>query len=141
MCGFSQSTLVTLPFRVTVFFASNSAEKEWCANIEAAESNPTANTASLAFIENLPDPFLFLNYCLAASGLDDPANTVLPSANLTEVALQVFEASLASVPLMLIRSPFFRSFLVQPLRVSVLGGPPSHCQDATAPVLSSFTSR
>ena len=35
---FDQSTLVTLPFRVTGLLESNSAEKEWCANIEAAES-------------------------------------------------------------------------------------------------------
>ena len=33
--------------------ANPASEKEWCANIEAAESNPTAKTASVAFVENL----------------------------------------------------------------------------------------
>src|ERR1700678_3749306 len=104
MCGFSQSTLVTVPCRLTGFVLSNSAENEWCAKAEAAESSPNANTASLAFIENLPN--LFVNrYCLGASGLDEPAKTVRPSANFTELALQVLEASLARVPLMLIKSP------------------------------------
>src|SRR5579862_1140886 len=73
MCGFSQSTLVTFPFRTTFLLLSNSAEKEWCASIgTAAESIPIANTASLAFIRNLPELFsqtlLLLSVRIGRSG-------------------------------------------------------------------------
>src|SRR5215471_16852897 len=91
-----------------------------------------------------PEPMeLGLTYCdpgAAASPPDDPAKTRRPSGRFTEVALQVREPSLDNVPSMLTWSPSLKASLVQPLRVRVLGGPPSHCQRALAPD-SSLTSR
>src|SRR5262249_37579710 len=71
---------------------------------------------------------------------DDPANTLRPSASLTVRALHVFDPSFGRAASIVIVSPTFREFGLQPLRVRVLGGPPSHCHAWTAP-LSSFTSR
>src|SRR6267142_349706 len=75
-----------------------------------------------------------------ASPPEDPANTLRPSGSLTMRALQVFEPSFASTPSIVISSLGFKEFTLQPFRVSVFGGPPSHCQCCRLPC-SSFTSR
>src|SRR5271170_7036338 len=74
------------------------------------------------------------------SPLVEPAKTLLPLGSFTERALQVFELSFASQPSMVSWSPGLMELLLQPLRVNVLGGPPSHCQATTLPFWS-FTSR
>src|SRR5688500_19010901 len=54
MCGFIQSTLVTVPVALNGFSRSNSAENEWWASIGAAVTstpNAAAITAVLIFIE------------------------------------------------------------------------------------------
>ena len=63
-----------------------------------------------------------------------------PSGSLAMRMLHVFERSFAMKPSMVIGSPYFRESLLQPLRVSVLGAPPSHCHGCTLPC-ASFTSR
>src|SRR5258708_13205902 len=55
MCGFIQSSLVTVPFKLTALLASNSAANEWCANTgSAAPSKPKAarSIPSFTFIFN-----------------------------------------------------------------------------------------
>src|SRR6516165_4243511 len=72
--------------------------------------------------------------CFGGAGLsppEDPANTLRPSGSFTRRALHVFEPSFASTPSITIWSPIFNESLVQPFRVSVLGGPPSHCHGCT----------
>src|SRR6185312_9303165 len=83
-------------------------------------------------------------YC-AALGFDppssaDPAKTVRPSGSFTDRALQVLVPSFARRPSMVMMSPFLKASLVQSLRVSEFGGPPSHCHRTTFPP-SSFASR
>src|SRR5213593_3115997 len=111
-----------------------------CAAATAGNTTIVARTASrLAATRRV----IALSYCFGGGGLsppDDPAKTLRPSASLTTRALQVFDPSFASTPSIVISSPIFREFGPQPLRVSVLGGPPSHCQGC-GPPLSSFTSR
>src|SRR5205809_4128049 len=64
---------------------------------------------------------------------EEPANTLRPSGSLTRRALHVFEPSFASTPSMVIWSLGFKELLLQPFRVSVFGGPPSHCQCCRLP--------
>src|SRR5580658_3243267 len=66
----------------------------------------------------------------------EPANTRLPSGSFTVRALQVLVPSLDRKPSTFTWSPIFSESLVQPLRVRVFGGPPSHCQWATVPLSS-----
>src|ERR1700733_4510927 len=82
-------------------------------------------------------------YCagrLGAPSSAEPANTFLPLGSLTDRALHVLVPSLERKPSMVAWSPTFSESRLQPLRVRVLGGPPSHCQWATVP-LSSLVSR
>jgi len=50
----------------------------------------------------------------AASGADEPANSLLPSAVFMLFALQLFDPSFARKPSTEITSPAFKEFLVQP---------------------------
>src|ERR1700722_3690257 len=71
------------------------------------------------------------DYCagrLGAPSSAEPANTLLPLGSFTDRALQALVPSLERKPSTVAVSPIFSESLLQPLRVRVLGGPPSHCQ-------------
>src|ERR1700704_4464533 len=73
------------------------------------------------------------------SGAADPDTIFRPSASVTDLALAIFEPSLASTPITVTSPPTWRKSLVQPSRRSALGLGSSRFQLAIAP-LSSFTS-
>ena len=55
-CGFTHSSSVSVPFRVTGWSMSNSAENEWCADTPApapASSTPSAATPTDSIL--MPD--------------------------------------------------------------------------------------
>src|ERR1019366_9672593 len=103
----------------------------------------TANTTKATPVAILLKKCMFTSNLLenySALGVSaEPAKTFWPLGSVTERALQVFDPSFARNPSIEIVSPSFSASLVQPLRVNVLGGPPSHCQRTIFP-LSSFAS-
>src|SRR5436190_22907224 len=101
-----------------------------CTNAPVSASPATSVAARCFFTAD--SLWRIRSYCggFGGGGLsppEDPAKTLRPSGSFTRRALHVFEPSFASTPSMTTWSPIFRDSLVQPFRVSVLGGPPSHC--------------